>query len=143
MSSRTFTSMTRYSDIISQIGSVFCSFASMRKSDGKETLLAQSIPSEVSRRELVIQYFVWVRKLHKMLSNWKTRLETETANYDDIFWYYQNQQQIRNLAKAVSADGVTVTAHEVSDLRSTFLHYFEQLNVLLLRYISTDPKGGW
>ena len=145
VSTSSFKWMTEYSAIISQIGSVFCSFSSMRKAEGKETLLSQSIPSDVSRNDLVIQYFDWIQKLHNMLSNWKSRLETETANYDEIFWYTQNQRQIHSLAQAVSADGVVVTAHKLSELRSTFLQNFEQLNVLLLRYISTesDPKGGW
>ncbi len=135
--------MTQYSALILEIGSVFCSFSSMRKADGMETLLSQSIPSKVSKNDLVVQYFSWIQRLHKMLSNWKSRLETETANYDEISWYSHNQRQIHELAQAVSADGVVVTAHKLSELRSTFLQNFEELNILLLRYISTDPKGGW
>ena len=78
-----------------------------------------------------------------MLSHWNSKLETETANYDEIFWYCQNQHQIHSLAQAVSADSAVVTADKLSHLHSTFLQNFEQLNMLLLRYISTDPKGGW
>ena len=140
VSTTSYEWITTFSSIIFQIGSIFCSYSSMR---GKQTLLCDSIPPEVTRNDSVREYFTWLQKLHAMLSDWKNRLDNEDANYDEIYWYCQNQRQIHNLAQAVSANGIVVTAKKLSDLRSAFLQYFEQLNQLLLRYISTDPKGGW
>ena len=133
-----------YTGIINKLGTVFCSYSSSKKFTEEQTL-CKLLPEEVRNNpsDSVLQYFQWIQRLHKVLSSWSLKLDHESANYDDIFWYHQNQRHICKLAEAVAGTSLVLSSHKISGLHLSFQEEFVQLNQLLLKYIPGDPKAGW
>ena len=140
-----FDWMREYIGIIKKLGEVFCSYSSSRQLVREQTILSDCLPEEVvkSPSTSVVQYFKWIQRLHRMLSVWKSKLDDQSANYDDIHWYHQNQRHIYLLAEAVRGTSLVLSSRKISDLRLSFLQDFEELNLLLLKYIPGEPKAGW
>ncbi len=140
-----FDWMKEYISIIKKLGEVFCAYSSSRQLVKEQTILCDCLPEEVEKSysAFVLQYFQWVQRLHRMLSSWKSKLDDQSANYDDIHWYHQNQRHIYNLAEAVRVTSLVLLPQKVSLVQHSFLQDFEELNQLLLRYISDEPNGGW
>jgi len=75
---------------------------------------------------------------------WKTRLGNNNANYDEMHLYTQKQHYIHGIAQHVSAaTGLVISAESLVRLKKTFLEKFEELNILLLKYVPKDSKLGW
>lgn len=75
---------------------------------------------------------------------WKTRLGNSDANYDEMHLYTQKQHNIHRIAEHVSvATGLVISAENLVRLKKTFLEKFEELNILLLKYVPEDSKLGW
>ena len=140
-----FDWMREYIDIIRNLGEVFCCYSASRQLVGEQTIFCGCLPEDVEKSPstFVLQYFKWIQRLHKMLSLWKSKLDDQSANYDDIHWYYQNQRHIYNLAEAVRGTSLVLLPHKISELQHSFLQEFEELNLLLLKYIPGEPKAGW
>ena len=144
-SQHSFEWMKQFFSVIQQLGSIYFTYASSRKIVGKGIILSDQLPSEVVKNSstAVSHYFEWIQKLHAILSVWYNMLENESADYDIIHMYNQNQRHIHNLAQAVSASGLVMSASKIVQLQHKFLQRFEEMNQLLLRYIPKDPKAGW
>ena len=134
--------ISKYLFTLKKLGSLYCSYSQL---SGNQTLLCDAIPAEIanSSSPSVQQYFEWVRRLHFMLSDWKSKLENETVNYDEIHSSLQNQRCFRDLAQAVGATSLMFPTENLKSLHRKFLEEFGHLNQLLLKYIPNDPEGGW
>ena len=73
---------------------------------------------------------------------WKTKLDNNHANYDEICAYTQNQRYISRTLQHVSATGLVISADNLTDVNKTFLEKLEELNILL-KYVPGDYKHGW
>lgn len=88
----------------------------------------------------VKQYFTWIQEIHKVMSSWKKKLSTNEANYDEIHMYTLNQDDIHRIAQHVSATDLVIST---KNLKKTFLEKFEEMNILLLKYVPGDSKHDW
>ena len=142
MTASSFDWMLGYSQIICRIGDIFCSFALNTRALGKQD---DVLPPDGTKYPSfsVRQYFEWVQKLHSILSDMKTKLESQDAKYDDIVSYKLNHRHVHKLAEAVSAARLVVPAHVVVKLKQTFLEQFEELNLLLLKRFPSDPMNWY
>ncbi len=95
--------------------------------------------SSPSRR----QYFYLIERIHKILTNWKSMIEDQSANYDFILEYKNQYRHVCSLATAVSATDLIVSGHKAVDAERVFLQQFERMNQLLIKYIQDNPKAGW
>ena len=134
--SNAFDWVEEYSTIIHQLGDVYCSYA------GKSN---QTILSDVSRNPSteVKEYFLQIQKIHQILTLWKTKLDNNAANYDEIHMYIQKWRYIHEIAQRVSASDVVISPGNLKDIKKAFLEKFEGLNILLLKYVPGDSKPGW
>ncbi len=89
------------------------------------------------------QYFQFIERIHKILTNWKSMIEGRSANYDFILKYEGQHEHIHSLAKAVSAEGLIVDVQEAMEAQQNFWKQFDSMNRLLIKYIHDDPKLGW
>ena len=149
ISSDAFTSIQsiifeRYFSLITKVGSLYCSYCNTYSTQD-QTMLSDVLPDMVERNpsSSVRSYFKWVREFHLILANWQSRLQEKKANYEEISWYFQNQEHIDALADAVAATSLVVSKTEVGTLKDTFLKKFKTLNQLHLKYIPNDPKNRW
>ena len=129
-----------YCTIIQQFGSIYLS------TYAKKMILSDELPQNIldNPSTSVKQYFTWIQKIHEVMSTWKTRLDNKDANYDEMHLYTQKQDYIQRIAQNVSAaTGLVISAENLVHLRKTFLEKFEELNILLLKYVPGDSKLGW
>ena len=86
------------------------------------------------------RYFDWVRDVQGVLLKWKEMFIQQECNYDEIVIYTSRQSQIKHLAQTFCVSSAIVDAQAV---KNTFLNDFEQLNVLLIKYIPGQPDAKW
>ena len=144
VTSSSFGWVENYSTVIHQLGAIY-SQSYAKKSDEQMNStgkLPQNILENPSTS--VKEYFSWIQKIHKVMLTWKTKLGSDgDANYDEIHVYTQKQRYIYGIAQHVSATNLVISAMNLAALKDSFLEKFEQLNILLLKYVQGDSKLGW
>ena len=86
------------------------------------------------------RYFHWVCHVQAVLLEWKEKFMQQECNYDEIFIYTSQQSQLKRLGQTFFVSSAIVDAQAV---KNTFLNVFEQLNVLLIKYIPGQPDAKW
>ena len=86
------------------------------------------------------RYFDWVRHVQAVLLEQKEKFMQQECNYDEILIYTSQQPQIKHLDKTFCVSSGIGDAQAV---KSSFLNVFEQLNVLLIKYIPGQPDAKW
>ena len=139
--SSAFDWVEEYSTIIHHLGDVYCSYAGR----SNQTILSDVLPQSVSRNPstVVKEYFLQIQKIHQILALWKTKLDNNAANYDEIHMYMQKWQYIHEIAQHVSASDVVISQGNLKDIKKAFPAKFEDLNILLLKYVPGDSKPAW
>ena len=92
---------------------------------------------------VVVKYYQWVQQIHNFFSHWYTKSELEEINHDDMVDYHDSHSSLCKVAKAVCVTGKIVEDQLISELRTNYLKNFEQLNLLLLRYVHEVPRVKW
>ena len=90
---------------------------------------------------LLYRYFQWVHQIHATLLKWYQKFTKEDINYDEIFMYASYQPQLEHLGKTLGASSAIVKDTETA--KNKFLIAFEQLNILLIKYIRGKPGANW
>ena len=67
----------------------------------------------------------------------------QQINYDEILAYTSQQSQLKHLAQTFCASSATVWSQDTLDVKNRFLLAYEQLNILLIRYIPGHPDAKW
>ena len=143
VTSSTFGWVDVYLTIIWQFGDIYLqSFASHSL---EQTILLDELPRNVLKNPStsVKRYFSWIKEIHNVLLTWKTKLNNNDANYDEIHVYSLKQHYIHWIAQHVSATSLVISTEKLIVLKKAFLEKFEELNILLLKYVSGDSKLGW
>ena len=89
------------------------------------------------------RYFQWVYRLQALLLEWKKNFEEQEVNYDEIVTYMSQHSQLKNLGQAICASSAIVDAKYTQDAQKMFVNGFEQLNILLIKYIPGQPDAKW
>ena len=143
VSTTSFTWVMQFPYVIRKAGEMFHHYS---QRNSRRDIVLRELPPKVGANtsSSVIKYFTWVQNLHMILFFWKEKLDTQTANYDDIHFYAQNISGIERVATAVSVQSLVVPEGHVSSLKNTYLQQYEKLNLLLIRYVRTDdPEKRW
>lgn len=102
-----------------------------------------SLPEDIclSSKETVT-YFEWVKSAQVVLNGWYTRHSSRMVNYDDVIHYEQLQHKPNFLefAKKIFASSLLI---DEAPIKLRFEQLFEELHLLILRYINSDPDGRW
>ena len=91
----------------------------------------------------VVKYYEWVQQIHKFFLHWHTKFMLQEINHDDMVDYHGSHSSLCKVAKAVCATGMIVKYEHITELRTNYLKDFEQLNLLLLRYVHEVPRVKW
>jgi len=78
-----------------------------------------------------------------VLQGWKRKFSERQINYDEILTYATQQSKLEHFAKNICASSAIVNSKDTLDLKNEFLDAFEQLNVLLIKYIPGQPEAKW
>ena len=89
------------------------------------------------------RYFEWVRQVQTVVLAWQDRVRARELNYDEIMIYANIQGGIQSIGDAISASSSILELQILQQQKNSFLQYFEQLNILLLKYIPGKPEVKW
>ena len=67
----------------------------------------------------------------------------QRINYDEILTYADHKSHLENLGQAIFAFSAIVDTKDMQTVKNTFLNAFEQLNVLLIKYVPGQPNVNW
>ena len=140
VASSTFGWVDKYSTIIQQFGDIYLGLYA------RKIILSDELPQNIlmNPSTSVKQYFSWIQKIRQVMLTWKKKLSSSDANYDEIHVYTQKQRYIYLIAQHVlTTSSLVISAENLDALNRTFLEKYEQLNILLLKYVPGDPKLGW
>ena len=102
---------------------------------------SKSLPEDISGSlNETVNYFEWVISAQGVLNRWCTHLDGHTVNYDDILHYQQQKSFFQKLSQRLCTPCLVL---DESKLKQHFEKRFEELHVLLLRYIGNEPDGKW
>ena len=89
------------------------------------------------------RYFEWVRQVQTVVLTWRSRVVKRELNYDDIMLCAYVQKGIQNIGNKIGVTSSTLESHGLEAQKNAFLICFEQLNIMLLRYIPGQPEAKW
>ena len=67
----------------------------------------------------------------------------QQINYDEILTYTSQQSQLKHLAQTFCFSSAIVWSQDALAVKNLFLLAYEQLNVLLIKYIPEHPDTKW
>lgn len=135
-----------YYHIIDQLGRIYSIFCQMQEQQETKSVLDEdTMPMDVSMSscEGVKEFFAWLARAQQVLAAWREKFTTKRINYDAIVLYTEAFSLLSRAATSLSVNSLVVGASYVQVVRSDFLQHFEQLNVMLIRYIDGHPDIGY
>ena len=90
---------------------------------------------------LPYRYFAWINDVQAVLSDWHQRFNEQQVNYDEILFYANHQKELENLCQTICTSSPIV--EDTQSMKSMFLSAFEQLNILLIKYIPEKADTKW
>ena len=78
-----------------------------------------------------------------MLKKWLDKLQDQRANYDEILHYASNHIYLNSLGEEFCATLLIYNLQDLDQAKCTLLENFENLNILLLKYIPNQPDAKW
>ena len=82
-----------------------------------------------------------MHQVQAVLSEWHQRFNEQQVNYDEILFYARHHQKLEKLRQTICAFSPIVK--DTQSMKNTFLSTFEQLNVLIIRYIPGQLDTEW
>ena len=81
--------------------------------------------------------------MQTVLVEWKQKFMKQQINYDEILAYANQQSLLENLAQIVCASSGIVDTQDTISVKTLLLNTFEQLNIVLIKYIPGNPDAKW
>ena len=132
-----------FTAIIEKMGEIYGQYCHS-KHGTKECTLEKQLKPDIRECPPEVQvYYLWIQKIHMILFSWQSMFLHQTVNFDDMINYAINNTAIYVAAKAVCATQLIVDDQHISDLKTTYLQDFEELNFLLLKYVPEIPRAKW
>ena len=135
-----------YTAVIEKMGeiySIYCQRRHPRQGSQQCNLQEEMRPDVHMCPSDVVKYYEWVQQIHKFFSGWQEKFMLQVINHDDMVDYQSSHSSLCKVAKAVCVTGMIIEDKYISELRTSYLQNFEQLNCLLLRYVPEVPRVKW
>ena len=82
-----------------------------------------------------------MHQVQAVLSEWHQRFNEQQVNYDEILFYAYHQKKLEKLHQTICASSPIVK--DTQSMKNMFLSAFEQLNILLIKYIPEKADTKW
>ena len=89
------------------------------------------------------RYFGWVHQVQAVLMKWNYKFKKEQIDYNEILTYIDQQSRLEHIGKTLCASSIIVDRQNAVTIKNKFLSTFEELNVLLIKYIPGKPDANW
>ena len=131
-----------YTAVIEKMGSIYCQKQQPRRGS-QQSNLYQIKPDSPIHEVDVVKYYKWIQCIRDFVSDWQKKFMNQEINHDEMIDYQNSHSSLCKVAKAVCAKGMIIEDQHILELRTHYLKNFEQLNLLLLRYVTEVPRVKW
>ena len=135
-----------HANVIEKMGEIYGLYCQRQnfKRDSDQCILKEKLKPDIcSCQPEARKYYVWIQQIHKVFSYWYHKLQILATNHDDMLNLACSHSSICKVAKAVCAMSIIVPDEHISRMKVTYLQDFEELNLLLLRYVPEVPRAKW
>ena len=135
-----------YYHVIDYLGKIYSIYIQRQVGlDAESVLNEETMPLDITNStcEGVKLFFEWLSRAQQVLAAWRDKIISKKVNYDDIQLYLDVYSLLTRAATGLTANSLIVDSPYVHAIKADFLMAFEQLNIMLLRYISGQPDAGY
>ena len=132
--------LNSYLFVTEKLSAIFRDYCSTRKRE--KHMVIHEIPQEISRisNTDIKDYFKWVMKMQNIVIHWQSKFLNEEFNYDDIFAYAGNLNNIHSFAKYMFVGNLALTADEIGRFKEDYSTVYANLCSLLVK---NNKEYGW
>lgn len=125
---------------IDKLGKIFQQYCASKNVNKSVTTC--EVPEEIQLISdvNVKDYFAWICKIHEDMHKWQAKFFDDDFNYDDIYTYDKNLQIIEDIARAVNADHLVLSATDIENVRDRYFVAYADLCSLLIK---GKEEYGW
>ena len=91
----------------------------------------------------VQKYYLWIQQIHAIFFKWQAKFMQQAVNFNEITKYATSHNSICKVAEAVCALSLVIDDKYTREFKATYLQEFEELNILLLKYVPEVPRAKW
>ena len=133
--------LDEHSLAINQLCRIYRRYCRSECQQQDESRLLEDVLPHVTAVSVHIEaYFIWIRQLQQVASNWKMNFLSQDTTYSEIELYHGHHKSFQNLAINACVPHATVEFKAVNQALSDFSKYFDRLNFILIKYIPEKPK---
>ena len=135
-----------HANVIEKMGEIYGLYCQRRnfKRESEQCILQDKLRPDICRcSPEARKYYVWIQQIHKIFSNWYFKLMHQTINHDDLINLENSHSSVCKVARAVCAMFTILPDENIKKMKKTYQQDFEELNVLLLRYVPEVPRAKW
>ena len=134
-----------FATLIEKIGELYGRYCQRWniKCGTQQCILREMKPDVCTSPPEVQKYYLWVQQVHAIFFKWQAKFMQQAVNFNDITKYATSHNSICKVAEAVWAMSVVIDDKYIREFKATYLHEFEELNILLLKYVPEVPRAKW
>ena len=135
-----------HASVIEKLGEIYGLYCQRQhfKREHQQCILREKLrPNICTCSPEAKKYYVWIQQIHNVFSNWNENILCQAINHDDMLELASSHSSICKVAKAVCAMSTIVPDEDIARMKRTYLEDFEELNLLLLRYVPEVPRVKW
>ena len=83
------------------------------------------------------------QRVQAILLEWKQKFIKQPTNYDEVLIYIRQQEQLEHFGQTICTASAVDDIQDIVTVISMLLNTFEQLNVLLTKYVPGQPDIKW
>ncbi len=83
----------------------------------------------------IYRYFEWIQTIQHILQTWNCKIKLKQVTIDDILLYASCFNEVAKICAVLHADTLVVDSSLIDELKLSLEEQFENLNILLLKYI--------
>ena len=122
--------------IVLQLSKVYHDYCEKNKISSK---LIYEVPDHISNCD-VSNYFKWIINMQKIITYWQGKFKSGEFNYDDIFIYAINLDEITKFAEAVHVEHLACSSDEIFGIKNSYSKLYADLCLLLVK---NTKDSGW
>ena len=128
-----------YTFAVEKLGRVFQEYCVVRNIEAR---VFHEVPENINQlsNNDVKEYFKWVVEMQSIMIHWHEKFCDEEFNYDDIFVYAGNLNNISKFAAAVNAENLVYKSDEIAEIKEKYSSLYSDLCLLMIKSIK---ETGW
>jgi len=131
--------ITMYTFAVEKLGRVFQEYCVTKNINPRVFFTVPEGINQLSNHD-VKEYFKWIVEMQSIMIHWHEKFFDEDFNYDDIFMYVSNLNNISKFAAGLNAGYLVYKSDEMAKIKEKYSSLFSDLCLLIVKSIKDT---GW